>query len=596
MRFPSIAALGSRARTVLLRFPWVLAVGAIAATAAIISIERHDDDVQARLSIVAALGLPLLTALTLLGERLQLRGWRRTGLVAAGALFLIWFFKAWPGPDQKHDVIRYFQLSIGLHLTVSFLPFLPSRGRGAFWQFNRTIFEAFLRAVLFTLVLYLGLVVALVALDKLFGISIPSNRYAELWILLALVANTWIFLSGVPDDFGALEQSTEYPRGLKVLTQYILTPLVAVYLVILMLYLVKIVVTGSWPNGWIGYLVSSVAVTGMLGFLLVHPLRDHAEEGWIRTYSRWLFIGLIPAAVMFLLALSKRVHQYGLTELRFLGLLLGGWLLGIALLYSVRGKSGVQVIPVSLSILLLFTLFGPVSATTFSLRSQAARLHSLLETNHLIDGTRSSTPPLSDNDRREISASLRFLLERHAGNRIAGISGGKLPGGIALRDSTSLEIDSTAAALLAALGAEYAPEYGNGSSSFTFQARSDSNATPIGGYDFSVALSGTDSTTFFTDDDTLKVFFDTASVMLRIQRQADTLLMFPFRPMLDSLLRNPNAGYLELPPARMRVTVEGSGYRGMMALDWLMGARDPAGPRIRGWRGELYIGRVDPPR
>ena len=96
--------------------------------------------------------------------------------------------------------------------------------------------------------------------------------------------------------------------------QYILTPLAFTYLIILLAYLVKIVAGAEWPSGWVGWLVASVSVTGILGFLLVHPLRGDPAEGWIRSYGRWLFVGLVPAALMLLVAFCKRIVPYGLTE------------------------------------------------------------------------------------------------------------------------------------------------------------------------------------------------------------------------------------------------------------------------------------------
>jgi hypothetical protein len=293
-----------------------MAAGVVAAFAAINAVRGPSMEYWARLAMVAALGLPLLTALTLFVEQ---RGWTgigRTALLAGGVLLLAGFYQVWPGPEETYQAIRYFQLSAALHLLVAFLPFLGRFQRDVFWQYNRRLFEAILRAVLFSGVLFLGLVIALAALDKLFGVDVPGETYARLWFVMALVANTWIFLGGVPDDLPALANDTDYPKGLKVLSQYILTPLVTIYLVLLTAYILKILITGDWPSGWIGYLVASVAVVGLLAFLLVAPLRDREGEGWIRTFSRWLFIGLMPAAVMFLLALWKRIDPYGLTELR----------------------------------------------------------------------------------------------------------------------------------------------------------------------------------------------------------------------------------------------------------------------------------------
>ena len=72
LRFPSLDLLARNALAVLRRFPWTLAVGALAAFAAIVGSLSGTDEAWERLAFVAALGLPLTIALTLLGET---RGW-----------------------------------------------------------------------------------------------------------------------------------------------------------------------------------------------------------------------------------------------------------------------------------------------------------------------------------------------------------------------------------------------------------------------------------------------------------------------------------------------------------------------------------------
>ena len=405
MRFPSLDLLARQAVAVLRRFPWTLAMGALAALAAIVGSLSGTDDAWGRLAFVAALGLPLTIALALLGEA---KGWSaslRHLAPLAGVLLLGAFFLVWPGMDRRHDAIRYFQLGATLHLAVAFLPFL---GRGAgvgFWQYNRRLFLGFLRALVFSGVLYVGFAVALGALDKLFGVDVEGETYLRIWFVVAFVVNTWIFLAVVPERLAALEVDREYPRALKIFAQYILTPLAFTYLVILLAYLVKIVAGSEWPSGWIGWLVASVSVTGLLGFLLVHPLRPDPGEAWIRTYARLLFIGLIPAALMLLVAFWKRIAPYGLTEPRVLGLVLGLWLLGIAVLFTLRSGTSIRTIPVTLATVLLLTLYGPFSLTSFSLRSQAARLQRMLR------------PEVAN--AREASAALRFLMDHRAGGAIA---------------------------------------------------------------------------------------------------------------------------------------------------------------------------------
>src|SRR3954464_13497992 len=475
MRFPSVATLAERARAVVVRFPWTMAAGIAAAIFAVVASTQHaQEEFWIRATATAALGLPLSLALTLLAEEREWALTRTAALNAVGFVLLGLFFWTWPGPDQKHEVIRYFQLSAGLHLLVAILPFTGQRESNAFWQYNRHLFLGFLRALVFSMVLFLGLAVALLALNKLFGVKVPGELYARMYFVIVFVINTAIFLAAVPSRLTELAADTSYPRVLKVFSQYILTPLVFIYLVILLAYLVKIVFGGEWPSGWIGWLVTSVAIAGLLGFLLVHPLRDDPAEPWIRTYTRWLFVGLIPAAIVLLVAFWKRVLPYGLTEMRLLGVLLGIWLLAIALRYTLRQDGGIKRIPVTLAALLLLTLYGPLSVTGISINSQGRRLR------HLVASPPGEQTGQGQGDGREASAALRFLLEHGAQRQIAAAIPGELP---KLNwDSLPEQRDKrekAAAEILAIAHVSYVPQYSSRSDGYLYLYAAQEPVTAI---------------------------------------------------------------------------------------------------------------------
>src|SRR3954453_17251083 len=480
MRFPSVATLAERARAVLVRFPWTMAAGIAAAIFAVVASTQHaQEEFWIRATATAELGLPLSPALTLLAEERQWALTRTAALNAGGFVLLGLFFWVWPGLEQKHELIRYFQLSAGLHLLVAILPFAGQRESNAFWQYNRHLFLGFLRAVVFSKVLFVGLAVALLAVDKLFGVKVPGELYARMYFVIIFVINTAIFLAAVPSRLTELAGDASYPRVLKVFSQYILTPLVFIYLVILLAYLVKIVFGGEWPSGWIGWLVTSVAVAGLLGFLLVHPLRHDPDEGWIRTYTRWLFIGLIPAAVILLVAFWKRVLPYGMTELRLLGVLLGIWLLAMAVSYTLKADSGIRRIPVTLAAVLLLTIYGPLSVTRWSVSSQGRRLATLV-------AGRSRTANGEENP-REASAALRFLLEHKARRQIAAAIPGTLPpvNWDSAATGRAPALDSAATQILAVVKIPYESHYSNGVGYWNVWAEPEA-ITPIAGYDWMV--------------------------------------------------------------------------------------------------------------
>ena len=585
MRFPSFVTLAERAREVVLRFPWTMAAGVLTASAAIMGTTHSGSkDEWLRIAAVAALGLALTVALTLFAEE---RGWssaRKTVLNAAGVALLVLFYLVWPGAERKHEAIRYFQLSAGLHLLVATLPFLGLAETNAFWQYNRRLFLGFLRAAVFSFVLYFGLVIALVALDKLFGVHVPSELYARLYLVVVFVINTGIFLAAVPRGLRELAGDTSYPRVLKVFAQYILTPLVFIYLLMLLAYLVKIVAGGEWPSGWIGWLVTSVAVAGLLGFLLVHPLRDDANEAWIRTYTRWLFVGLIPAAAMLLVAFWKRILPYGLTEPRLLGVLLGLWLLLIAVSYTIRQDAGIRRIPVTLAVLLLLTLYGPLSVTSLAVASQGRRLARLVATRPA-EQTAQGQP-----DGREASAALRFLLDHGARREIAAAVPGELP----KVDWDSLPSrrdrrDSVASQILAGAGMRYVSEYQYLAGGYVHLYARKQAALPIGGYDWMLNISAQDTVFTLAGADSVRVRFDTASGIARVRVGRDSLVFDVGR--LSSVAETSGVRQYEVPAERLRLEAAVPGRRGALMLESIDGRRTGDTVRVSGWRGTLFLGR-----
>jgi hypothetical protein len=422
---PSLSAAARDARETLQRFPAVLFAALVAAAIGMIMAGRSgSNDVLTGILAAASLGLPLFLATAIAAERTESRTLSIV-LAALGLAILVGFAFAWLHWSDAIQVRRYAQFSIGFHLLVAYLPYVFVDEPNGFWHWNRTLFLRFLTAALYSAVLYVGLVVALVAIDKLLQVKIPSSAYLRLWIAIAFVFNTWFFLGGVPRDLAALESRRDYPRGLKVFSQFILIPLVIVYLAILTLYLGRILITGQWPSGWIGYLVSGVAAIGILSLLLVHPIREYQENRWVASYARWFYVALLPAIGMLLVSIGKRVAQYGVTEDRYFLAVLSLWLLAIAVTFIVRRATDIRVIPLTLCLLAFATAFGPQGAYAVSRGSQIRHLREVLARYGMLDhdGPRPATAEVPFAARRELSSTLTYLFGTHGTPAVRSVLG-----------------------------------------------------------------------------------------------------------------------------------------------------------------------------
>lgn len=270
-----------------------------------------------------------------------------------------------------------------IHLLVSFVPYLNSKELNGFWNYNKILFLRLCASVLYSVFIYIGLVLALLAVDNLFHLDVDSKLYFELYIVIIGLFNTWFFISGIPKSLDDLEQNQEYPKGLKIFTQYVLLPLLILYLLILYSYATKIIINWDWPKGWVSYLVSGVSILGFFNVLLIYPYGKLKENEWINKFTKLFYYSLIPLTILLFIAIFFRVNDYGITIKRYSVILLGVWIF-LVCFYFIFKKDNIKFIPITLAILLLLSSFGPWGMFSVSEKSQIERLKIILEDNNIL--------------------------------------------------------------------------------------------------------------------------------------------------------------------------------------------------------------------
>lgn len=593
-RLPSLHVVVDGARRTLRRFPFVLGSAAVATLAGILAVDQIGPvALRGRLLAAASLGIPLFTAIALYAERRFPDRLRRTVLAAVGIALLVGFHLAWPNWSADVRTGRYIQLSAAFHLLVAFLPFVGHRELNGFWQYNRALVERFALAVLYSVVLYAGLALALAALDNLFGVAVPGEGYGRLWIVAAFLFNTWFFLAGVPSDLAALERSRDYDARLKGFTQYALIPLVVIYLAILIVYLAKVLVTWNWPSGWIGYLVSSVAAVGLLTLLIVHPIADEPANRWVRTYTRGFHIALLPAIFTLWLAIWQRIDQYGMTERRYFLLVLSVWLAGIAVFYIVTHSRDIRIIPGSLCLVALVTFAGPWGAYGVSRSSQVRRLEGLLVKHGLVTEGRArpATGAVPFEDRREMSAGLRYLIQTHGAGSVAPWFGDSLAqvDAAVRRRGPSRAADDRARMLMGHLGLEYIDRRQRGAERrFTYRSDWESQAVPVTGFDFLVPLRSARPGAAI--DTGLVVLSVLRREAVQVRWRGEVLMEVDIAGVVEEVRAFRRANPDEsIPREMMRVSADAARVRAVLYLSQLRGTESETGLELTSIGGRALI-------
>ncbi len=423
-RFPSIRTLTSGVEQVIRRFPLVVLVAALKAAVLYFLIESPgtspEQPLYIRLTMMLFLALPLFLSLHLVAERRQWRiGVLMAGALGGCALLAGYYFTISPDPIQR-DYYRFGMFFVSAHLLVSFAPFVGYDEPNGFWQFNKTMLLQFITATIYAGTLYIGIIIAVETVRFLFDVTYTTKIEFDLFVLIGGLFHTIFFLNGFPVRLDTLEAQTGYSRGIKVFTQYVLLPLEVVYLLILYIYVGKILVQWQLPEGGVAYLVMAFSVAGIFALLLLYPIRDSADERWIRLYSQRFYLALFPLIVLLGVAIFRRIGEYGVTENRYLVAALAVWLTGIALYFLISKKDDIRWIPLSLCVFSFVLAVGPWSIFAYSRQNQAERFGALLKEHNLLDGNgqiaESDTLPREEYDR--LVSGIRYFRDRNEINTL----------------------------------------------------------------------------------------------------------------------------------------------------------------------------------
>jgi hypothetical protein len=294
------------------------------------------------------------------------------------------------------NVMQTFEafLLLGLWLLLMVAAYLRRRAeQEALWMFNMKLHLAFVLACCVSVIFGIGLSAVVAGLDFLFDIDFGYRSYQYIWLTAVTFVAPIYAMSLIPTDLDdeieiSVHKGTLVERAVSVAVNYVLVPLVVVYAVILHAYAVKIILNWGLPRGEIGIIVSLFAAGGTAIWLLAWPWREQGTR-----LLRWFMMGwfwLLPVPVVLLvMAIARRITDYGVTPERFGIGLVAVWA-AIVFLYLAlrRKKADMRVLIGSAALLLLVTSFGPWGAYGVTARDQFARLTTMLSDAGVIkDGT-----------------------------------------------------------------------------------------------------------------------------------------------------------------------------------------------------------------
>ena len=229
----------------------------------------------------------------------------------------------------------------------------------------------------FSIVLFLGLSAIVGTIDVLL-INLPNTIYFDNFVFSASIFGVAFFVSRLKRQDESLKDYN-LPKIVEVLICYILIPLILIYTAILYLYFVKIIFTLKMPKGIVSHLVLWYTTFSLFIIIMATPITY--KNKFAKFYKKYFPLISIPLILLALFSINERIFQYGVTENRYLVVILILWLL-FNMIFII--KADVKWVLISFIFAVLVAIFSPFNLVNVSINSQNKRLERILKKNGII--------------------------------------------------------------------------------------------------------------------------------------------------------------------------------------------------------------------
>ncbi len=210
----------------------------------------------------------------------------------------------------------------------------------------------------------LGVLLSVIySICHIFGLNKPHILIEMICMFSLFVTTTLLF---VTLDHKSRGEEFKAGRFLHILFNYILTPAIVIYGIILYIYFAKVAVLWTLPEG----VVSITAIIFIIGGVFVAACRavlDKKILNWVFDYFTYISI---PAVILFSISVVYRISEYGLTGSRVYLLItliiLTLWM--VAILFKKYAKYQYLIV-ISIAMYMIFTYVPGITFQDFQSRA-----------------------------------------------------------------------------------------------------------------------------------------------------------------------------------------------------------------------------------
>ena len=225
-----------------------------------------------------------------------------------------------------------------------------------------------------------GAVIAIVSsFLYIFGIDTPQHIFEYILEFIGFFIAPQVCCTLISQDE---DEVREPAKVLRLILNFILSPAVIIYTVILYVYFIKIVLVWDLPKGGVAWLVMGFVTVALVGRLMQYVLSQHFYDWFYRNFT-WI---AIPPLIMYWVGSIYRIRLYSFTESRFYLMVAGALMTLFILMLLWRRTRRFQLMALIFgAAIIVFTYIPGISAKSIGFRCQKTRLQQYITNLKLLD-------------------------------------------------------------------------------------------------------------------------------------------------------------------------------------------------------------------
>lgn len=221
-------------------------------------------------------------------------------------------------------------------------------------------------------ILYLAVLAIVASFCYIFGINMPNRLYQHIFQFICFVLTPQVCCTLIRQNE---DEVGEPAKVIRLILNFIVSPAIIIYTVILYTYFIKIVFEWDLPKGGVAWLVMGFITVALIG-LVAQSILSKRYYDW---YYRHFTLIAIPPLIMYWIGAIYRIRLYSFTESR-LYLMVAGVLmtLFVLMLWKERTRRYQLMALIVGAAIILFTYIPGISAKDIGLSCQKQRLKEMI--------------------------------------------------------------------------------------------------------------------------------------------------------------------------------------------------------------------------